>query len=145
MLPGLSELGKRYPHLAGDCQFAGIKLRAEAFQLDAAAAPWTQLRLSARALFRSVGTTPGCARAPSHAPPSRARHLQHSRALANLPSTGPAQHESPAYKILPLASQCPRCSLFFLLLFSFFSLAQYHPPPSNPQETGHSLATQGLT
>lgn len=123
MLPGLSELRKRYPHLAGDCQFAAIKLRAETFRLDVAAAPWTQLRLSASTLFRSMGTTPGCARAPSHAPPaghgtcSTAGHCQPPQHRAS-------SHESPAYKILPLAGQCPHCSLIFLLVFSFFSLSQ---------------------
>lgn len=101
-----------------------------------------QLRLSASALFRSVGTTPGSAHAPSYTP-RQGMAPGAGQGTANLPGTGAARHESPAQKILPLAGQCPHSSLIFLLLFFFFFLAQH--PRFNPRETGHSLATQGLT
>lgn len=78
-----------------------------------------QLRLSASALFRSVGTTPGSAHAPSYTP-RQGMAPGAGKGTANLPGTGAARHESPAQKILPLAGQCPHSSLIFLLLFSFF-------------------------
>lgn len=131
MLPGLSELGKRYPNLArGVCQFAGIKLSAKEFQLDAAAAPCTPAGVICKCVFQDCGHHTGVCPCPLPHTPSRAGHCQPPQHRASSASQSCTQNSPLGWQMSSLFSH--------ISLFPFFFPDWAPPLPSSRDRTQSS-------